>query len=87
MVETTAGRDASSHGSAWEVLRVFLKLGMTFLAFTFPSAALMVAFASGASWFTGSIGEGLLSGLKIVAGAIIAPEASRNKGSACVPEE
>lgn len=122
-------------GSAWEVFRVFLKLGMTsfggpiahlgyfraelverrrwvsdqeyadlvalcqflpgpassqvgfglglqragvrgalaaFAAFTLPSAALMVAFAYGASWFTGPVGEGLLSGLKIVAVAIVA---------------
>jgi len=43
-----------------------------FLAFTLPSAALMVAFAYGASWFEGTVGGGLLSGLKIVAVAIIA---------------
>ncbi len=43
-----------------------------FLAFTLPSAALMVAFASGASWFTGPVGEGMLSGLTLVAVAIVA---------------
>lgn len=43
-----------------------------FVAFTLPSAVLMVAFAYGASWFTGPVGEGLLSGLKIVAVAIVA---------------
>lgn len=43
-----------------------------FVAFTLPSAVLMVAFAYGASLFTGAIGEGLLAGLKIVAVAIIA---------------
>ena len=43
-----------------------------FLAFTLPSAALMVAFAYGASLFTGPVAEGLLIGLKIVAVAIVA---------------
>ena len=43
-----------------------------FLAFTLPSAALMIGFAYGASLLTGPIGQGLLSGLKIVAVAIVA---------------
>lgn len=43
-----------------------------FLAFTLPSAILMVAFAFGASLFEGVIGAGLLTGLKIVAVAIVA---------------
>lgn len=43
-----------------------------FIAFTLPSAALMLAFASGAYLFTGTIGEGILAGLKIVAVAIVA---------------
>lgn len=43
-----------------------------FIAFTLPSAALMLAFASGAALFVGTIGEGLLAGLKIVAVAIVA---------------
>ena len=43
-----------------------------FIAFTLPSAALMLAFASGAALFTGTIGEGILAGLKIVAVAIVA---------------
>ncbi|MGP5558922.1 chromate efflux transporter [Corynebacterium flavescens] len=43
-----------------------------FLAFTLPSAILMLAFAFGASLFAGPVGEGLLAGLKIVAVAIIA---------------
>lgn len=43
-----------------------------FVAFTLPSAMLMVGFAYGASLFEGPVGEGLLSGLKIVAVAIIA---------------
>ena len=43
-----------------------------FLAFTLPSAILMVAFAFGAALFEGAIGAGLLTGLKIVAVAIVA---------------
>ena len=43
-----------------------------FLAFTLPSAALMVAFAYGAPLFVGIVGGGLLTGLKIVAVAIVA---------------
>lgn len=43
-----------------------------FLAFTLPSAVLMVAFAFGAALFGGPIGAGVLTGLKIVAVAIVA---------------
>lgn len=43
-----------------------------FTAFTLPSAVLMVAFAYGASLFTGPVGEGLLTGLKIAAVAVVA---------------
>ncbi|PMC01809.1 chromate transporter [Microbacterium sp. UMB0228] len=132
---TSETRRAPVSGSAWEVFRVFLRLGVTsfggpiahlgyfrteiverrrwmddrayadlvalcqflpgpassqvgfgiglhragyrgalaaFIAFTLPSAALMLAFASGAALFTGTIGEGILAGLKIVAVAIVA---------------
>ncbi|WP_045729354.1 chromate efflux transporter [Pseudarthrobacter chlorophenolicus] len=43
-----------------------------FLAFTLPSAALLVAFALGAALFQGTVGTGILTGLKIVAVAIVA---------------
>jgi len=43
-----------------------------FLAFTLPSAVLMVGFAYGAGLFRGVIGSGILIGLKIVAVAIVA---------------
>ncbi|GAA1845385.1 chromate efflux transporter [Microbacterium koreense] len=43
-----------------------------FVAFTLPSAALMVAFAYGASLFAGPWGGGVIDGLKIVAVAIVA---------------
>jgi len=131
----TGEAPAAARGSAWEVFRVFLKLGVTsfggpiahlgyfrdelvrrrkwvddreygdlvalcqflpgpassqvglgmglhragplgalaaFLAFTLPSAALLVAFALGAALFQGAVGSGILSGLKIVAVAIVA---------------
>lgn len=43
-----------------------------FLAFTLPSALLLIAFAFGAGLFEGPIGGGLLTGLKVVAVAIVA---------------
>ena len=43
-----------------------------FLAFTLPSAILLVAFAYGASLVRGVVGDGILSGLQIVAVAIVA---------------
>lgn len=43
-----------------------------FVGFTLPSAVVMFVFAAGASWFTGTIGAGIIAGLKIVAVAIIA---------------
>ena len=43
-----------------------------FVGFTLPSAALLVAFAYSATSFAGDIGTGLLTGLQIVAVAIVA---------------
>lgn len=43
-----------------------------FAAFTLPSAVLLVAFAGGAAALGGVVGDGILSGLKIVAVAIVA---------------
>ena len=43
-----------------------------FAGFTLPSAMLMVTFAFGASWFSGTVAEGVLLGLGIVAVAIVA---------------
>jgi chromate transporter len=43
-----------------------------FLAFTLPSALLLVAFAFGAELFEGPVGGGILTGLKVVAVAIVA---------------
>ncbi|MFS2179836.1 chromate efflux transporter [Rhizobium pisi] len=41
-------------------------------AFTLPSALILLAFALGASAFTGPVAEGLLHGLKLVAVAVVA---------------
>lgn len=43
-----------------------------FVAFTLPSAVLLVAFATGAALVGGPVGDGALSGLKIIAVAIVA---------------
>jgi chromate transporter len=43
-----------------------------FLAFTLPSAVLLVAFASGAALLDGPVAEGAILGLKVVAVAIVA---------------
>jgi chromate transporter len=43
-----------------------------FIAFTLPSALLLLAFAYGASLFGGVVGGGIIDGLKIVAVAIVA---------------
>lgn len=67
------GPTSSQVGFAIGILRSgFGGATAAFLGFTLPSALLMLAFAYGASIFTGPIGEGLLIGLNIVAVAIIA---------------
>ncbi|KAB1663975.1 chromate efflux transporter [Pseudoclavibacter sp. CFCC 13611] len=67
------GPASSQVGFALGVRRAGLLGGLAaFVGFTLPSAALMIAFAFGAQWFTGPLGAGLLSGLKIVAVAIVA---------------
>ena len=43
-----------------------------FVGFTLPSALLMVGFAYGTGWFGGTLGAGALTGLKLVAVAIVA---------------
>ncbi|MDI5893229.1 chromate efflux transporter [Halomonas rhizosphaerae] len=45
---------------------------LAWLAFTLPSALLLVAFALGASLFDGPVGAGLVHGLKVAAVAIVA---------------
>ncbi|ALN71886.1 chromate efflux transporter [Aureimonas sp. AU20] len=67
------GPASSQVGFALGLLRAgFLGALAAFLAFTLPSAILLVAFAYGADVFGGPIGHGVISGLKIVAVAIVA---------------
>lgn len=67
------GPASSQVGFALGLYRAGLRGALTaFLAFTLPSAALLTLFAFGASLFSGTIEHGMLSGLKIVAVAIIA---------------
>ncbi|MBT9606192.1 chromate efflux transporter [Microbacterium sp.] len=67
------GPASSQVGFAMGLQRAgFLGALAAFLGFTLPSAALLVAFAAGASLFEGRVGGGILDGLKIVAVAIVA---------------
>lgn len=67
------GPASSQVGFAMGLQRAgFLGALAAFLGFTLPSAALLVAFAAGASLFGGRVGGGILDGLKIVAVAIVA---------------
>lgn len=45
---------------------------VAFLGFTLPSAVLLVAVAFGAAWLEGPVGEGVITGLKAVAIAVVA---------------
>jgi chromate transporter len=67
------GPASSQVGFAMGLQRAgFLGALAAFLAFTLPSAVLLIAFAAGASLFGGPVGGGILDGLKIVAVAIVA---------------
>jgi chromate transporter len=68
------GPASSQVGFSLGVLRGNGLLGglAAWFAFTMPSALIMFAFAIGAASFTGSIAEGFLHGLKLVAVAVVA---------------
>jgi chromate transporter len=68
------GPASSQVGFSLGVLRGNGLLGgfAAWLAFTMPSAAILVAFALGAAAFTGGAAEGVLHGLKLVAVAVVA---------------
>lgn len=67
------GPASSQVGFALGLLRAGLLGALAaFLAFTLPSALLLIAFAYGADAFAGPIGTGIVSGLKVVAVAIVA---------------
>lgn len=68
------GPASSQVGFSLGVLRGNGLLGglAAWLAFTLPSAAILLAFALGAAAFTGPAADGLLHGLKLVAVAVVA---------------
>ncbi len=67
------GPASSQVGFALGLMRAgWLGAFAAFLAFTLPSAVLLVVFAMTAASITGPVGEGALHGLKIVAVAIVA---------------
>lgn len=67
------GPASSQVGFAMGLMRAGpLGAAAAWIAFTLPSALLMVLFALGVSAFEGPIGSGLIDGLKIVAVAIVA---------------
>jgi len=68
------GPASSQVGFSLGVLRGGGLLGglAAWLGFTMPSALLMLAFALGATAFTGTVAEGFLHGLKLVAVAVVA---------------
>ena len=68
------GPASSQVGFSLGVLRGNGLLGglAAWFAFTIPSALILFAFATGAAAFTGSVAEGFLHGLKLVAVAVVA---------------
>jgi chromate transporter len=67
------GPASSQVGFAMGLMRAGpLGAAAAWIAFTLPSALLMVLFAFGVSAFEGPVGSGLINGLKIVAVAIVA---------------
>lgn len=73
LCQTLPGPASSQVGFALGYMRAgFGGAAAAWLAFTLPSAVLLILFAFGASWFEGPLGQGLLQGLKITAVAIVA---------------
>ena len=68
------GPSSSQVGFSLGVLRGRGLLGglAAWFAFTMPSALILLAFALGAATFTGTVAEGFLHGLKLVAVAVVA---------------
>jgi chromate transporter len=54
-----------------------------FLAFTLPSALLLVAFAAVLPWFSGEVGQATIQGLKLVACAVVADAVVSMFGKLC----
>jgi chromate transporter len=73
LAQSLPGPASSQVGFALGILRAGWLGGLAaWTGFTLPSALLMLAFAYGHSFLTGSVGEGLLHGLQIVAVAVVA---------------
>jgi len=68
------GPASSQVGFSLGVLRGGGILGglAAWVAFTMPSALILLAFALGTSWLTGTLAQGVLHGLKLVAVAVVA---------------
>lgn len=73
MCQFLPGPASSQLGMAIGLLRAGLKgLAAAWVAFTLPSAIILVAFAYGVSWIGGALGTGWLAGLKAAAVAVVA---------------
>ncbi len=73
LAQSLPGPASSQVGFALGILRSGWLGGMSaWIGFTLPSALLMLAFAFGHSLFIGSVGQGLLHGLQLVAVAVVA---------------
>lgn len=73
MCQFLPGPASSQLGMAIGLLRAGLKgLAAAWVAFTLPSAIILVAFAYGVAWIGGTLGTGWLAGLKAAAVAVVA---------------
>jgi chromate transporter len=73
LAQSLPGPASSQVGFALGILRAGWLGGLAaWIGFTLPSALLMLAFAYGHSFIGGSVGEGLIHGLQLVAVAVVA---------------
>jgi chromate transporter len=73
MCQFLPGPASSQLGMAIGLLRAGLRgLAAAWIAFTLPSAIVLVAFAYGVAWAGGALGTGWLAGLKAAAAAVVA---------------
>lgn len=73
MCQFLPGPASSQLGMAIGLLRAGLRgLAAAWIAFTLPSAIILVAFAYGVAWIGGALGTGWLAGLKAAAVAVVA---------------
>src|SRR5208337_5008315 len=73
IAQSIPGPASSQTGFALGIIRAGWLGGLAaWIGFTLPSALLMLAFAYGHSFLGGSVGQGLLHGLQLVAVAVVA---------------